>query len=253
LTNSIFLYYYSTNKNTISQEKYTTNILELILGVNQTMMEQEKDMKVDRAASRMKAKRRLLQDFMKVEIYNAAVNAVEKHGWSTISMDEIAREIGGSKGTIYYYFKSKNDLMIGMWLHIFNEISSVLVQIYKDATLDPDTKLKKYIWNYALYLCRWWRFSKVIWSNALFITRWDEETDKTLLNARKKAIGNCIKLVAALHPGRPSNKERAEHEGLALVNFMESLVVWYYEPYPLSSEQVADLIADSLMNGLRHG
>jgi TetR/AcrR family transcriptional regulator, cholesterol catabolism regulator len=211
----------------------------------------QKSVEVNKGASRMKAKKQLLQDFMKVEIFNATVNAVEKHGWSTISMDELASEIGGSKGTIYYYFKSKNDLMIGMWLYLFNEISNMLVPIYKDESLNAEEKLKKYIWSYVLYMCRWWRFNKAIWTNGLFINRWDENTDKTLLEARKNAVGNCVKLISALHPGRADNRSRAEYEGLAVVNFMESLVVWYHEPYPLSGEQVADLVTDMLMNGLK--
>lgn len=216
-------------------------------------MEQDKNSKLTKAASWMKTRRQLLQDFMKVEIYNAAVDAVEKHGWSTISMDEIASEIGGSKGTIYYYFKSKNDLMTGMWLYLFNEISAVLLPIYKDNTLDPETKLRKYIWNYVMHMCKWWRFSKTIWSNALFINRWDEATDKTLLKARKNAVGNCSKMIAALNVGREANEERSSHEALALVNCIESLVVWYREPYALSRKQVAELLTEMLMYGIMKG
>ncbi|RPJ63065.1 MAG: TetR/AcrR family transcriptional regulator [Dehalococcoidia bacterium] len=213
-------------------------------------MKREKEAKVTKATSRMKARKQLLQDFMKVEIYNAAVNAVEKHGWSIISMDEIASEIGGSKGTIYYYFKSKNDLMADMWLYIVQEMSSVLLPIYDDKDLKPEEKLRKYIWSHILLTCQWWRFSKTIWSNAFFIVKWGEDVDKKLLKARKNTVNKYIDLVAALGPRKSGGNDSAAYKGQATITFIESIVCWYSEPYTLTPEQVADLVTAMLMEGL---
>ena len=198
----------------------------------------------------MKARKQLLQDFMKVEIYTAAVNAVEKHGWSIISMDEIASEIGGSKGTIYYYFKSKNDLMADMWLYIAQEMSGVLLPIYEDKDLEPVEKLRTYIWNHILLTCRWWRFSKTIWSNAFFIVKWGEDVDKKLLKARNNTVSKYTDMVAALSPKKSGDNDSAAYKGQATITFIESIICWYSEPYPLTPEQVADTVTAMLMEGL---
>lgn len=198
----------------------------------------------------MKARKQLLQDFMKVEIFNAAVNAVEKHGWSVISMDEIAAEIGGSKGTIYYYFKSKNDLMADMWLYVVKEMSDVLLPIYYDKELGPVEKLRKYIWSHSLLTCKWWRFSKTIWSNAFFIVKWGEDVDKKLLKARSNTVSRYVNLIAALDPKKSGNNDIASFKGQSTITFIESIVCWYSEPFPLTPEQTADMVTDMLMGGL---
>jgi AcrR family transcriptional regulator len=217
------------------------------------MEKQKTNIKMTKTASRAKARKQLLQDFMKVEIYTAAVNAVEKHGWSLISMDEIANEIGGSKGTIYYYFKSKNELMSDMWIHVFKEMSNVLVPIFEDKALEPVEKLKKYIWNHVFLYCKNWRFDKTIWSNAFFITSWSETTDKKVQKARANELDKYVKLLAACSPGKGKKDNICELQAHAIASFLESIIVWYSEPFPISASEVADMVTNILMEGLRHG
>ena len=47
----------------------------------------------------------------KIEILKSAVDAFRRRGFHGASMDQIARALGMQKGTLYYYFKSKEAIL----------------------------------------------------------------------------------------------------------------------------------------------
>ena len=58
-------------------------------------------------------------DERKSQIINAAEDVFTKKGFDDARMDDIAEETGLSKGTLYNYFKSKDDLIIAILDRIF--------------------------------------------------------------------------------------------------------------------------------------
>jgi len=58
-------------------------------------------------------------DERKSQIINAAEGGFTKKGFDEARMDDIAEETGLSKGTLYLYFKSKDDLIIAILDRIF--------------------------------------------------------------------------------------------------------------------------------------
>lgn len=58
-------------------------------------------------------------DERKTQIINAAEGVFTKKGFDEARMDDIAEETGLSKGTLYNYFKSKDDLIIAILDRIF--------------------------------------------------------------------------------------------------------------------------------------
>jgi AcrR family transcriptional regulator len=60
-----------------------------------------------------------VSDERKSQILNAAEGVFTKKGFNEARMDDIAEETGLSKGTLYLYFKSKDDLIIAILDRIF--------------------------------------------------------------------------------------------------------------------------------------
>ena len=58
----------------------------------------------------------------KIQILNAAEGVFTKKGFDDARMDDIAEETGLSKGTLYNYFKSKDDLIIAILDRIFQGV-----------------------------------------------------------------------------------------------------------------------------------
>jgi len=60
-----------------------------------------------------------VSDARKGQIINAAEDVFTKKGFNEARMDDIADETGLSKGTLYLYFKSKDDLIIAILDRMF--------------------------------------------------------------------------------------------------------------------------------------
>ncbi|MGB9980405.1 TetR/AcrR family transcriptional regulator [Methanobacterium sp.] len=56
------------------------------------------------------------KEIAKNKIIQAAVKIFSEKGFHRSTMDEIAREVGVSKGTLYTYFKSKEEILKEIWI-----------------------------------------------------------------------------------------------------------------------------------------
>jgi AcrR family transcriptional regulator len=55
------------------------------------------------------------KEIAKNKIIEAAIKIFSQKGFHKSTMDEIAREVGVSKGTLYTYFKSKEEILKEIW------------------------------------------------------------------------------------------------------------------------------------------
>ena len=61
---------------------------------------------------------------MKVKILEKASDMFLNLGFKSVTMDDLAQEMGISKKTIYTHFENKTKLVEATTLHLFNTISS---------------------------------------------------------------------------------------------------------------------------------
>lgn len=64
----------------------------------------------------------------KQNIYNSALKLFEQYDFDTVTVDDICNKANLSKGTFYYYFKSKEDLVI---IAFINALDKYMGQNYK--------------------------------------------------------------------------------------------------------------------------
>ena len=81
-------------------------------------------------------------DERKAQIINAAEDVFTKKGFDEARMDDIAEETGLSKGTLYLYFKSKDDLIIAILDRMFQREFKQLESFNQDGIGAADA-----IWN----------------------------------------------------------------------------------------------------------
>lgn len=62
------------------------------------------------AGTAMKTKQQVVSEFRRAEIVDAARTVFARRGFAFGIMDEIAREAGVAKGTLYLYFRSKTEI-----------------------------------------------------------------------------------------------------------------------------------------------
>jgi len=79
----------------------------------------------------------------KNEILDVAQELFFSKGYKQTSIESIIKKIGVAKGTIYYYFKSKEDLMDKLVKRMTNQILIEVKKITERTDLDALTKLNK--------------------------------------------------------------------------------------------------------------
>ena len=81
---------------------------------------------------------------VKADIMNVAEKLFCRFGFNKISMDRIAKESKHAKGSVYYHFSSKINLMNSILESELEKIRTDLLAIINDSTLSEPEKIKKY-------------------------------------------------------------------------------------------------------------
>jgi len=78
----------------------------------------------------------------RLEIIEGAKKLFEEHGYENTSVESIIKEVGIAKGTFYYYFKTKKDILIALVQYIGKDIESHFESIVKLNNVTAIEKLK---------------------------------------------------------------------------------------------------------------
>jgi AcrR family transcriptional regulator len=71
----------------------------------------------------------LSEDIRKQQLLDSARRCIARQGYHQTTMDEIAQEAGLSKGALYWYFKSKDEIFIALCNFMCNEHLELLKQL----------------------------------------------------------------------------------------------------------------------------
>lgn len=77
----------------------------------------------------------------KKQILNAAVQCFAQKGYHATSIKDIVEEIGISKGSVYIYFKSKDDILFSALHYTCDQIEQKQLCIVRDQSLSPKERL----------------------------------------------------------------------------------------------------------------
>ncbi|MFC5470144.1 TetR/AcrR family transcriptional regulator [Cohnella suwonensis] len=77
----------------------------------------------------------------KKQILDAAIKCFAQKGFNATSIQEIVDELGMAKGSIYFYFKSKDDLLASVIEHYGEMLFEQMGELPEEAALPPREKL----------------------------------------------------------------------------------------------------------------
>ena len=118
------------------------------------------------------------------KLYEAAVTLIAEQGFSATTVDEIAERAGVAKGTVYYNFASKNELMEELLRHGVGLLTASLSEAAAGATARGGRKIDgidamiraglAFIARYPsftqLYVAELWRTNRA-WQDTLLVLR----------------------------------------------------------------------------------
>ena len=88
------------------------------------------------------------EDLRKEQILRSAFDCFSERGFEIVTMEEIAKEAGLSKGAVYWYFKSKDELILEL-IRNWNKASENI--LYK---LALECSLEELLYKYPAYIIK---------------------------------------------------------------------------------------------------
>jgi len=83
-------------------------------------------------------------------ILDATDELLRRYGYKKMTIDDLAREVGIGKGTVYLYFPSKEEIALCHIDRIIERLKSRLWEI-ANSDISPDRKIKKMLIERVMY------------------------------------------------------------------------------------------------------
>ncbi|HSW36348.1 MAG TPA: MaoC/PaaZ C-terminal domain-containing protein [Candidatus Limnocylindrales bacterium] len=182
----------------------------------------------------------------KQQVLAAASRVFARLGYAA-TIDQIAREIGVTKGRVYYYFKSKQDILF----HIFRQAMNSFLEEATAADhpdLPADQRLRLVLTSHIYAICENRAVMTVFMDlrRELLPEHWRE-----VAASRKRyelIIQNLIREGIKQGYFIPENEKVLSYTILGSINWV---YVWFRDEGELNKEQIAHVMTDYLLHGLR--
>jgi len=126
----------------------------------------------------MKKNNLSLQDQKKHKIITEAVKVFAKNGYDKTTMDEIAENANVAKGTIFYYFSSKEKLFFGIITDGFDLLTTQLKNGLA-GTVSPEEKIEKLLYIQFDFFTYYSNFCRIILSELWRLeSYWKKDLEK---------------------------------------------------------------------------
>jgi AcrR family transcriptional regulator len=183
----------------------------------------------------------------RVEIMKAAAAAFKRLGYHGATLEEIAAALRMKKGNLYYYFRSKEDILFACHQYSVDRLLAVLERVER-GDLTPDRKLRELIVSFVHTTL------DDLHGTALFL-------DIKVLGPRR------LKLAIARRDEFDRGIRRVIQQGVdwgtfdpqvdpkllsfAMLGAVNWIPRWFSADGPANSQAIADCFADYLIAGLR--
>ncbi|MFP3460573.1 TetR/AcrR family transcriptional regulator [Arthrobacter globiformis] len=135
----------------------------------------------------------------KQKLFEASMDLIGERGASGVTVDEIAAAAGVSKGTVYYNFGSKSDLIAQLLRHGVDILEARLLSV-RGGAADPLAGMEAMIGQAMDFMAEYPSFAR-LWVGEQWRTpsEW-QETFVELRTRLLQVIGTAIESVAAEYP-----------------------------------------------------
>ena len=189
--------------------------------------------------------KRLNSDERREHLLHVGVGLIGQHGTAEISIEEIARAAGVSKGLLYHYFPTKNDFLLAVLARSQAEIDQ---EFARDPELSAIEQFDRNLDNFLRFVDQ-----HAAGYLAVVNARGSEARVRELIEGRRRRrVDELVALAAVLN-----DTSRAEVRTPLLVaaiegwlNFSEGVILRWLRDRTLRREEVHELLRRVLLEAL---
>lgn len=191
----------------------------------------------------------------KLEILRAAMGVFARIGVTNTKMTDIAGAAGIGKGTIYEYFRSKEDIFAEAYRLVYEE-SEVKVRLVLESDLDPEAKLRELMTVTArAFLGEGGDFARIImdfWSEGV---RNRNDRAAEIINLKQTYADYRVMLASILEEGVRDGVFRVTDTSMTasvLIGAMDGVILqWILDPEVFEPEAAVGILLESYLNGIK--
>lgn len=183
------------------------------------------------------------------QIIEAAARIFNQHGFHRTSMADIASAVGMLKGSLYYYFESKDELLFEVILTPLQKLVDALETVIQ-SDLPPDAAVRQAIRRHVIMSAEYFPNLSVIAQERFDFLGEPYRTRIMELHRRYRQLWLDLLRRGALlgHFRADLDPSLGAFAILGMCNWMHR---WYRPDGPASPETIADAFADLVLTGLK--
>ncbi|QIS05973.1 TetR family transcriptional regulator [Nocardia brasiliensis] len=181
---------------------------------------------------------RLSPDERRVQLITLGAEMLAERALEDISVDDIAKQAGISRGLLFHYFASKNEFHEAIALHVNSEF---LTAIAPDRSLGLFDMLRDAVERYVAYV----EENQAAYHAVLRGPFSYKPGTLTLVNESRSAIAEIV-LAETPIPLDDPDRPRLALAVRGWIAFVEETILTWISDKPVSREQLIELIVESL-------
>jgi AcrR family transcriptional regulator len=186
------------------------------------------------------------QAFVREEILASATGLFSERGYRAVTIDDIAANLGYTKSVVYYYFKSKNEILWQIISRIFDGFLQKILAI-KELNLPPQDALPKMVRQHALSV-----MENPQWTS--IFNKEEPELDPTQRRQVRRMKRDYDALFESVYEDGVAKglfRNIPPHVVVGgAIGMCNWLYVWYDPSGALSADEIADHYASILSSGV---
>ena len=196
-----------------------------------------------RAASERERSAAEREEAVRRRIIRAAAEIYREHGYERAGMADIARRLGMTAPALYWYFRSKEEILVAFLEHTVADLIGFVRSLLHSS--DPKQRLWEFMYAYVLWQLQQQELSVAyerIYALGHLRNSLPEKQRQRIMSLEQDFYGMCRDLIAAIQ-GR-ERKAAVAPVAFAVIGMVEHLISWFSPNGPMSVKEVATLYAD---------
>lgn len=180
-------------------------------------------------------------------VLKSAAMVFARRGYQRASIRDVAKASGMSVAGLYYYCKSKEELLFAVCYHSFDVLLRFLHKSLKDVS-DPEQQLHAFILNHFEYFLTHVEAMKVVSHEAGMLSG---EFDERVTEIKRQYYLRCQQIIQLLLEERDAESPRLRTTTLALFGMINWVYTWYRPGRDEDAKSLADGMTELFLHGVR--
>lgn len=175
-------------------------------------------------------------------ILEVAIRLFARKGYHATSIQEIVDELGIAKGSLYFHFKSKEDLLISIYNYYIDLIYNQMTELNEEGSYSPRERVELLIVQHFKFISEHRDFIKMQMQDKVVVSK---EIQNVLLELRSRTLQWRMEQILEIYG---AEMKPYAYDGAALLGSMmgEFLSYVIFDEKKFDYHQLASFIADRL-------